>query len=412
MMARVFIFFILFILVFSGAAISGRGVQTPYVVVISLDGFRWDYLDRGITPNIDALAARGVRALTFKPAFPSKTFPNHYTQVTGLYPQNHGIINNKFFDPFNGLTYRVGDTLVVRDDRWYMGETIWSWAGRQGVKSASFFWPGSETRLAYKHPTYFKHYDGGISHEQRIDGIIQWLSLPEADRPHLLFLYFSDTDDSGHEFGPRSEQLNAAVALVDRKIGLLLKRLEAIDMEQKVNLVVVSDHGMTALKRNGLIALSNIIDLHQVRLSGYGPIVQLFFNVGADRTALMKQLHAHEKLGYSAYLKDDMPEHFHYRHNGLIGDVILLADLGNRFIGDAADMDRALQNLPSGDHGYDNEALDMHGIFVAAGPAFKRNYRTGTLRNIDLFPLLCKILNISQKADIDGRLSRIEYILK
>ena len=409
-MKRLFCIFLLSVFLFGNAA-SPLHAEKPYVLIISMDGFRWDYLDRGITPHINTMAEEGVRAIGFEPAFPSKTFPNHYTIVTGLYPQNHGLVNNRFVNPATGERYKVGDTVSVRNDKWYRGETLWATAARQGIKSASYFWPGSETHLPYKHPTYFKRYNGTIPHDQRIQGIIDWLQLPEEQRPHLLFLYFSDTDDFGHRFGPESAQINKAIKLLDDKLGLLRKKLADIAMLDKVNIILLSDHGMTKLYSDRIINLADIVDMKRHLFSGYGPLVQFFTKHSAEQNELIQKLRAKAK-GYSVYTKETIPAYFHYSANSFIGDIILVADLGYSFVTGPRDYEKRKKHNPRGDHGYDNRALDMQGIFVASGPAFKISYKTVTLMNVDVYPLVCNILGITPNQMIDGRLERIEQVLK
>jgi len=404
-------YLVILIVLFSVTAAARAQPEKPYVLIISLDGFRWDYPDRGLSPNLTAMAQKGVRALTFEPAFPSKTFPNHYTIVTGLYPQNHGLINNRFENPFNGEHYRIGDTSAVRDDRWYQGETLWATAWRNGIKSASFFWPGSETHLPYKHPTYFKHYNGKISHEERIEGIIHWLQLPPDKRPHLLFLYFSDTDTQGHRHGPDSREVNRAIQLLDEKIGYLQRRLQEIDMLQKVNIIVLSDHGMTGLKADGVIRLWQILGDETVPVAGYGPLVQFFIKDKGQRERVYQKLKAAQK-GFKVYRKEEMPAWFHYSAHPFLGDLIAVADLGNTFVKNAQELEKLKKRHPRGDHGYDNHTQDMQGIFIAAGPAIRQNYRCNTLRNIDVYPLVCKILKMVPNQKIDGSLQRIGFILK
>ncbi len=385
--------------------------QKPYVVVVSLDGFRWDYPDRGITPNLNKMAQEGVRAITFKPAFPSKTFPNHYTIVSGMYPQNHGLINNHFFDFFTGKEYRLGDPEAVRNAYWYQGQAVWETAERQGVLSACYFWPGSEVHLSYRHPTYFEKYDGSVPHAKRIQGIIDWLQLPENKRPHLLFLYFSDTDTYGHRYGPESKKINEAIALVDKQIGILRHKIDSIGLGNRVNLIVLSDHGMTQLKPDGKILLYKILKDQNVRIDGYGPLIHIFTNSAKQKESVYRQLRKQQK-GYSVYKKEDIPPYWHYNQNPFIGDIIAVADLGYTFIRTPEELKKAQKRNTRGDHGYDNQTLDMQGIFFATGPAFKTHYQCATLQNIDVYPLICKILNIVPRQTIDGRLERIEFILK
>jgi len=398
---------LLFILI----TVTFAGQEKPYVLVISFDGFRWDYALRGITPNLDKIAQQGVKALTLQPSFPSKTFPNHYSIVTGLYPQNHGLIDNRFQNPFSGDVYRLGDTLAVRDDRWYHGESIWATARRQGIKTASFFWPGSETRLEYRHPTYFKRYDGSVSHEDRIKGVIDWLQLAEADRPQFILMYFSDTDDIGHKYGPESAEINEAVQLLDKRLGELMDQLQQINMLQRIHIIVISDHGMTVLDNQRVILLSDIFGKEVPQFFISAPMIQFHSNDPIEATFVYNRLKENER-GYRAYYREEFPEYFHYAKNPFVGNVIAIADLGYSFFRDQKTFERMNSGYRGGDHGYDNFALDMHGIFVAMGPEFRENYATGTILNIDLYPLICKLLGIIPNQMIDGKLERVEYLLK
>ncbi|MBD3223152.1 MAG: alkaline phosphatase family protein [Caldithrix sp.] len=406
-------FMVVFILMaaFYAATILQAADDKPYVIVVSFDGFRWDYTDRGLTPNLDRLMDRGVKAQSFEPVFPSKTFPNHYSIVTGLYTPNHGLISNHFRNPYTGEEYRLGDTVSVRQAKWYRGETIWVTAQRQGVKTASFFWPGSETEPGYTHPTYFKYYDGSIPHKERVDGVIEWLSLPEEQRPQLIFLYFSDTDTQGHRHGPDSPQLNAAIKLVDRQLGYLQQRLQEIGMAEQVNTIVLSDHGMSSVTPERLIRIDRFVDLSRVTIDDGGPFMRLSVKDPYKKDDVLEALQKQAEH-FRVYRKTDIPNHWHYRNSPFIGDLLLVADVGWSLVKDAAEAKRLQKPGTRGNHGYDNHALDMHGIFVAAGPAFKEGYRTGTLHNIDVYPLLVDILGLTPNPMIDGKAERIRFILK
>lgn len=403
----IFIAFLLFL----SLALAQSTAEKPYVLIISFDGFRWDYLDRGITPNLQKMADEGVRAITFEPAFPSKTFPNHYSIVTGLYPENHGLISNSFYDPFQKKRYRLADSNAVKDAYWYRGEALWETAKRQGLISASYFWPGSEVRLAYRHPNYFEHYEHKRPHLKRINGIIRWLQLPEAKRPHLLFLYFSDTDDYGHRYGPESEKINEAIKLLDQRIGLLRAKIDSIGFTDKLNIIVLSDHGMTQLRPDGQILLYKLLEGLPVTIDGYGPLVHFSTKSTQERKKLLSVLNQN-RSHFTVYKKENMPDYFHYKHNPFIGDVIAIAELGYTFIRTPGELEKVRKRNPHGDHGYDNHTLDMQGIFVAGGPAFKRGYRCETLHNVDVYPLVCKMLGLVPRQNIDGRLERIGFILK
>ena len=205
--------------------------SSPYVLLVSFDGFRWDYLNRDITPNLDAVIDNGVRASSLQPSFPTKTFPNHLSIVTGMYPENHGIIFNRFEDIETKKIYQLSDTSAVRNPIWYKGEAFWTTAEKNDITTASFFWPGSELTDKSRRPTYFKHYEHNQPYRERIDGVIDWLQLPQNERPHFITLYFHDTDSFGHEFGPNSTEINTSIQRIDSLVGYLNNELSKIGMK-------------------------------------------------------------------------------------------------------------------------------------------------------------------------------------
>jgi len=382
----------------------GLAQEKPYVILISLDGFRWDYGSRGITPNLQDMAENGVQALSLQPVFPSKTFPNHLAMITGMYPENHGIILNNFSDPFTGRRYALRDRKAVQDARWYTGEALWETAERQGVICASYFWPGSELNLSYRRPTYFQYYDYLRPYRERVQGVLKWLQLPPADRPHFLTLYFEATDTQGHRFGPDAPETNHAIARVDSMIGLLRQGIAKLGMTGQVNVIVVSDHGMTAIDSTRQIHLDKTLGEIRCDIEERGPLMLLRpRNRSVDEVVHVLSQNA---FHYRVYKREEIPKDFHYSHNSLIPPILVLADMGWSLVTDK------LPVRGKGTHGYDANHLDMHGIFYASGPAFKHGYRTGTLRDIDIYPLICKILGVMPRQNIDGRLERIECVLQ
>ena len=402
---------LIFFILFAYSLQAQNTEELPYVLIISFDGFRWDYPNRGITPNLDKIAKEGVKALSFEPTFPSKTFPNHLSIVTGMYIDHHGILYNRFKNPFSQREYQIKDTTALRDARWYDGEPLWVTARKNGIISSSYFWPGSELKEDYLHPDYFKYYDKTRPHKERIEGIIHWLSLPPEKRPHLLFLYFSDTDTQGHRYGPESQEVNQAIQLLDAQIGYLNKRLDDIGMRNKINIIILSDHGMTNVRPDGLIKLWEILGDRQVKLEGYGPVIQFFCHSQQEKQEIYRLMKKAEN-GFKIYRREELPNYFHYNRHPYLGDLIAVADPGYSFILNEKKYNKLKKRTAMGDHGYDNHYLDMHGIFFAVGPAFKKGYQTGTIRNIDVYPLVCKILGMRWNRNIDGSLERIGFILK
>lgn len=381
--------------------------KNPYVILVSFDGFRWDYLNRDLTPNLEKVRNDGVSALSLRPAFPSKTFPNHLSIITGMYPVNHGIIANTIYDSNRDRLYKLSDSNEVRDPYWYQGEAFWETAERHGVKTASFYWPGSEVTLGYRRPSYHKNYKHTYPYEERIDGVIEWLQLPAQDRPHFITLYMHETDDFGHHFGPNHEEINKAIKRLDDMAGLLLEKLSSIGMKDSVNVIFVSDHGMTDVSKDRFINIEKLIPDYKCRFEDEGPILQIFPPDGKIES-VYDILKAEEK-NFKVYLKEDLPEFFHYKNHRLIAPIICIADMGWTLHSNRVPR---WKNDSGGNHGYDNNHIDMHGIFLATGPNFKSGYKTGTLWNVDIYPLLCKIFDIYPRSNIDGKAERIEFILK
>lgn len=383
--------------------------KTPYVILISLDGFRWDYSERGITPNLEEMKNRGVHALSLRPSFPSKTFPNHQSIITGMYIDNHGIISNNFKDPFTGERYKLGDTTSIREGKWYLGEAFWETAKRQGIKTASYFWPGSEIRDENRRPNYYHKYEHNRPYDKRVDGILEWLKLPTNERPHFITLYFDAADTYGHRYGTNSPELNSSIKNLDTLIGKLNKGLNDLNLLDSTNIIIVADHGMTDISKERTINIKNMLNGFDYTVEGDMTFMMIEplktpVNIIYDKLKLNKNK-------FNIYKKHEIPDYYKFKNHPFIYSLLLVADIGWSFVDDKT-LDRWNENYSKATHGYDNNHLDMHGIFIASGPNFKKNYKTGTLWNIDIYPLLCKIFNISPRANIDGKLERIEFVLE
>ena len=386
--------------------ISGFSQIKPYVILISFDAFRWDYISRGISPNLEKIKQEGVSALSLRSVFPSVTFPNHLSIITGMYPAHHGIITNTFHDPYSNENYRMSDTNAVRNGKWYQGEAFWETAERQGIITASYFWPGSELLNPYRRPTYFEKFEGKRPYEKRVQGVIDWLKLPPEKRPHFITAYFQDTDHFGHEYGPNSPELNEAIKRLDGIAGLFIKKLEEINMKDSVDLIFVSDHGMTEISKDKIINIEEITGSGKCKFYDDGALMMVE-PAKENIKEVYESLKAKEQH-YKVYLREEMPEYYHFSDHPFISPIVVTADLGWSLI---TNKKTDWLTKLKGSHGYDNNELDMHGFFLAEGPDFKKNYRTGTLWNIDIYPLLCKIFNIIPRANIDGKAERIEFIL-
>lgn len=380
-----------------------------YTIVISFDGFRWDYPSRGLTPNLDFIKENGVHALSLQPCFPSKTFPNHYSIVTGLYPENHGIIANDFTNQNTKQRYTLWDTTAKNDAKWYLGEAIWETARRQGVISASYFWPGSELNIEYRRPNYSKKFKYTTPYDERVNGAMEWLQLPYDKRPHLIMLYFDATDTSGHNFGPKSNEVNQSIAMQDSLIDKIFLGLKQLSLFDSTNVIVLSDHGMVELSADRVINVDKILMGLKFTSSDRGTM-KFIYPTADEKNDVYKRLKDSE-MNYKTYWKNDLPDYLHYKDNPFVAEIVLIADEGYSLF-DTNDLEKYSKKFPLGNHGYDPSSIDMHGIFYAIGPDFKTGYTCGTLSNIDIYPLLAKILRIFPNNNIDGKLERIDFLLK
>jgi predicted AlkP superfamily pyrophosphatase or phosphodiesterase len=401
-MKKILFIFLLFIC-------SVYGQSKPYVVLVSIDAFRWDYINRGITPSLSQIKEEGVSALSLQPSFPSKTFPNHLSIITGMYPESHGIISNSFINLFTGEKYSMGIDSAVTNGKWYLGEAFWETAKRNGIKTASFYWPGSEILNAEKRPDYFKAYKKGTTDNEKLEEVLKWLQLPYAERPHFITVYFEQVDTQTHQFGPDSKEASSVIKEIDSVIARLKGNFTKAGLKDSINLVVLSDHGMTNIDNKRIINIEEIIGDVSCKIINTGPVGMVQVPAGKEKPVYekLKKSENHFKV----YYKDEVPEYYHYSKHPFITPIVVIADLGWSLIDNKMAKKLKTDKGKVGDHGFDNHQIDMHGIFVAEGPAFKKNYRTGTLLNIDVYPLLCKIFGIEPRSNIDGKAERIEFLL-
>lgn len=377
--------------------------EKPYVVMLSLDGFRWDYTNRVPTPNFDFIAAHGVKAASLKPSFPTKTFPNHYTIVTGLYPDHHGIVANSFYDEASGREYKIPDRSAVEDGYFYGGEPIWVTAEKQGVRSASCFWVGSEADIQGKHPSYWKKYTADFTLGQSIDTVVHWLRLPEEERPHLVLFYNSEPDGTGHKMGPNSKNITEKVVEQDSLLGVFISKVSELPIADQINFIVVSDHGMTGQSPQKTVYLSDFIKPEWFEHIEGGSPVYSFMPKPAYKAEAYRALQEMEHV--KVWKRGELPTEWHYGTNPRVLDFVLVADNGWQVKPDRE------SKLIKGNHGYDNNFKDMHAIFYAMGPVFKENYLEPTFENIQIYNLLCHILGLTP-APNDGRLETIQNMLK
>lgn len=367
-----------------------------YVVLVSLDGFRYDYAKKYGATHLLAIGARGASAPDgMIPAYPSLTFPNHYTLVTGLYPEHHGIVANSFYDPARKETYSPRDAKTVTDGSWYGGTPLWSLAEQQGMRSACFFWPGSEAKIADERPSFYLHYTDRYPDEARIDQVISWLKLPAAERPHFITLYYPEPDHQGHEHGPDSEQVRNAVRHMDDLMGQLEEKLNALHLP--IDLIVVSDHGMARVQGDW-ITLDQYAKLDGVKT--VGALLYPESEAGAE--------HAYQQLkvaqaGFMVYRRSRVPAELHFSENPREGDPVIVPQ-GPYLIRAHAPPPAGDRPpfTPVGEHGYNPfEMTSMRAIFFAEGPDIRPGTKLKPFENVNVFPFIVKILGL-QSPEVDG----------
>ncbi len=380
------------------------------LILVSIDGFRRDYLDLHEAPNLARFADEGVRADALVSVFPTETFPNHYTIVTGRRPASHGVIGNTMYDPVFDETFRIRDGEQVRDGRWWGAEPLWATAGRQGLVSATMFWPGSEAEIAGRRPTYWTPYDYTIPGEERVRRVLAWLDLPRAERPSFITLYFNRVDHEGHEHGPHSSAVAEAVLEIDGHVGALFEGLEERGIAGSTDVVILSDHGMVARSHERVIVLEELLgadlldDLHVVTLS---PVLGIRADDARQERVLERLRGAHPNL--AVWAREDVPARFHFRHPR-VPDVVGLADPGWRIVFDADHLERVRRAPAGGTHGYDPADPRMHAFFAARGPSFRERAVVPAFESVHLYELFARVLGI-EPAENDGDPEALTHLL-
>lgn len=373
----------------------------PILILVSIDGFRWDYLDRYRPANLLKLANAGVRAEGLIPQFPSKTFPNHYTIVTGLTLAHHGIVSNNMKAPDIPGEFTLSNREVQSDPRWWGGEPIWNTAERQGLKSAAMFWPGSEFLIGGRRGTYWTPYEDGMPHQERLNRILGWLQLPEGERPSFLTLYFSDVDNSGHRYGPEAEETRAAIAKVDQSMGELVAGVERLGLTDRVNYVIVSDHGMSAVSTERTIVLDDYIDVPKVDVIDWSPMLGINALDGDNEKLYLALKDKHPSL--TVYRRSEIPARYGLANHPRVPAVFGVARDGWQ-IASKVDVGRWQQHdrrPPGGAHGYEITDQSMQGLFIATGPRLKAGISVKPFDNLHIYELMCEILRL-QPAKNDG----------
>lgn len=377
-----------------------------YVVLVSLDGFRYDYPSKYRAKNLLAMAARGANALEgMIPSYPSVTFPNHYTIVTGLYPDHHGIVANFFYDPARKENYSYTNPKTSGDGSWYSGTPLWVLAEQQGMRAASFFWPTSDAEIQGKRPSYYiAPYDDNFPDEKRVEQVLAWLRLPPEKRPHFITLYYPNTDHAGHAYGPDAPETAEAARHVDEMIGKLSDGIAASGLP--VDLIVLADHGMESL-RGGWVNLDKWADLSQFETSG--PLLYAKSEADAEK-AYQSLLGASDT--FKVYRRAQVPAYLHFNSNPREGDPVVVSAGPYSIVAHDPNASGGTRTPPRGGHGFDPRQMpSMKAIFIAAGPDIRAGVTVAPFENVDVYPLIARILEL-RTGPIDGKLDTLEGILK
>lgn len=416
----------------SGGTNRAEQRDKPYLILISLDGFKSEYLDRFDLPNLRRVAARGARGKAMVPVFPTLTFPNHYSLVTGLHPDRHGIVNNRFYDPRRKDWYVYTDARTASDGSWYGGEPIWVTAESQGMVAACYFWPGSEAEIKGVRPTTFNKYTSGISNEARVKAVLEWLQLPVDRRPHMITLYFSELDEASHDGPVESPAVLEAARSLDAAIGMLVTGIDALPVRDQVYLLITSDHGMVETSTAQTVRLESLLDaseLADVAQAISGPVASLHINGGATRARQLRdRINARLPRG-TAYLRADLPQRFRYSANPRAADLVVVMEESwtlsapRRTPPSAAPAaaptpQTAKPPAPErrrperwGMHGWDNALPSMRALFLISGPGIRAGALIDEVQNVDVYPLMAELLQLRPASAIDGRPGRIRQLI-
>lgn len=378
--------------------------QADSLILISVDGFAQHYLQRYKAPVLQRLAQGGVTAVSMQPSFPTKTFPNHYSIATGLYPAHHGIVENNIYDADFDAVFRLNKHEEVSNGRWWLGEPVWVTAEKQGVKTGTYFFPGSEAAIKGVRPGLWQAYDGSVSNIDRVKSVLAWLDLPVEKRPQFLTLYFSSVDDAGHAYGPESEHVAAAIADVDQALGVLVAGLEQRGLLNTINLMLVSDHGMAKVPEQQVIELDQLFDEKKAALVLWTPEIVSIFPKAGELEPIYRQLKTSLPPQATVYKKSELPERWHYQNSKRIAPLLVVPEPGWRLMQkhkQQAWLETPGRSVVTGSHGYDNNSPAMQAIFIGHGPAFSAGRQIPTFANIELYNLMCRILAIQPAAN-DG----------
>lgn len=392
--------------IITGRANAPEQQNKPYVILISADGFRYDLADKYDAVNLKKLRKKGVTAEYMKPSYPSLTFPNHYSIITGLYPAHHGIVDNSFYDENREAVYSMSNKKAVADSSWYGGTPLWVLAEKQKMLTASFYWVASESAIQTVRPTYYYVYNEAISIDRRIEIVKDWLLLPESERPHFITFYFPQVDHQEHRFGVGSKEAVEAIHFVDESVGKLVSTVNSLKLP--VNFIFLADHGMMTIDTVATLGLPAAVDTNKFIIQAQMSLVHLYAKDTNDIQATYNALKK-EAQDYDVYLTQDMPARWHYSKKDdvyhRLGDIILVPHPPKVF-------NILHRRMPVAEHGFDPELPEMHASFYAWGPAFRKHKKIASFENVNVYPLIAHILGLENTEAIDGRLEILQPTLK
>lgn len=378
----------------------------PYVILISADGFRADFTELYDAKFLKSISQKGVRAKFMTPSFPSLTFPNHYSIVTGLYPSHHGLVDNTYFDKTSGLEYSMGNKQMVAEGKWYGGTPLWVLAEQQKMLSASFYWVASEADIQNIRPTYYYVYNEKINIATRIKAVKDWLSLPEEQRPHMITFYFPQVDHEAHTYGPNDKHVEEAVQFVDSSVNALQAELSTLNLP--INYIFVSDHGMTKVDNDKTMSMPAAIDTAAFRVPWGDALIHLYAKDGSKIQSTYDALKKDTSI--SVYKLEETPDYWHTKTSDdkyhRLGDLMVVPHLPKVF-------NFSTRKTTLGKHGFDNHLTDMRATFMAWGPAFKKGISIENFENVNVYPIIANILGLEyNEANIDGKLNVLKPILQ